>query len=116
MKAIIAEKPSVAREIAQLLQISEQKNGYLTGNGYCVTWALGHLVSLAMPEDYNIQSFQKESLPIIPNPFQLMQKRIKKGKSYHPDPLSKKQLSIIKEVFDQCSSIIVATDAEGREN
>lgn len=114
MKAIIAEKPSVAREIAQLLQISEQKNGYLTGNGYCVTWALGHLVSLAMPEDYNIQSFQKESLPIIPNPFQLTQKKIKKGKSYHPDPLATKQLRIIKEVFNQCSSIIVATDA-GRE-
>ncbi|MBW8523863.1 DNA topoisomerase 3 [Chryseobacterium chendengshani] len=114
MKAIIAEKPSVAREIAQLLQISEQKKGYLIGNGYCVTWALGHLVSLAMPEDYNIPSFQKESLPIIPNPFQLTQKNMKKGKSYHPDPLAVKQLKIINEVFDQCSSIIVATDA-GRE-
>ncbi|MBD8082800.1 type IA DNA topoisomerase [Chryseobacterium caseinilyticum] len=114
MKAIIAEKPSVAREIAQLLNIKEQKNGYLTGNGYCITWALGHLVSLAMPEDYSIPSFHRESLPIIPHPFQLTRKKIKKGKSYPPDPMAAKQLKIIKEVFDQCSSIIVATDA-GRE-
>lgn len=110
MKAIIAEKPSVAREIAQLLHAAEQKNGYLKGNGYIVTWALGHLVSLAMPEDYNVRSFHRESLPIIPDPFQLTQKKIKKGESYHPDPMATKQLKIIKEVFDQCNSIIVATD------
>ncbi|MCU7618494.1 DNA topoisomerase 3 [Chryseobacterium sp. PBS4-4] len=114
MKAILAEKPSVAREIAQLLHVNEQKNGYLTGNGYCITWALGHLVSLAMPEDYNIPSFRKESIPIIPDPFQLTQKKIKKGKSYQADPVAAKQLKVIKEVFDRCSSIIVATDA-GRE-
>jgi DNA topoisomerase-3 len=114
MKAIIAEKPSVARDIAQLLHVKEQKNGYLTGNGYCITWALGHLVSLAMPEDYSVPSYQRESLPIIPDPFQLTQKKTKKVKSYHPDPKATKQLKIIKEVFDQCSSIIVATDA-GRE-
>ena len=45
MKAIIAEKPSVAREIAQLLNANERKEGYLEGNGYCVTWALGQLES-----------------------------------------------------------------------
>lgn len=114
MKAIIAEKPSVAREIAQLLNVREQKNGYLTGNGYCITWALGHLVSLALPEDYSTPSFHRESLPIIPDPFQLTQRKIKKGKSYHPDPNATKQLRIIQKVFNQCSSIIVATDA-GRE-
>jgi DNA topoisomerase-3 len=52
MKAVIAEKPSVAREIAALLGATEKLDGYLTGNGYQVTWALGHLVMLAMPEDY----------------------------------------------------------------
>ncbi|MCY0976941.1 DNA topoisomerase 3 [Chryseobacterium wangxinyae] len=114
MKAIIAEKPSVAREIAQLLHVTEQKNGYLTGNGYCITWALGHLVTLAMPEDYNIKSFHKKSLPIVPDPFILTQKKIKKEKSHQLDPVATKQLKVIKEVFDQCSSIIVATDA-GRE-
>lgn len=57
MKAIIAEKPSVAREIAQILDANNRKDGYFEGNGYCVTWALGHLVSLGMPEDYGIRGF-----------------------------------------------------------
>lgn len=74
MKAIIAEKPSVAREIAQLLGAREKKDGYLSGNGYCVTWALGHLIALVMPEDYGIRGFNKVSLPIFPNPFILTPK------------------------------------------
>lgn len=116
MKAIIAEKPSVAREIAQFLNANERKDGYLEGNGYCVTWALGHLVSLGMPEDYGIRGFDKASLPIFPNPFLLIPRTIKKqnSKGYQPDPSAVKQLRIIKNVIDQCDSIIVATDA-GRE-
>ncbi|MGH1516576.1 DNA topoisomerase 3 [Chryseobacterium sp. JK1] len=114
MKAIIAEKPSVAREIAQLLGAHEKKEGYLSGNGYCVTWALGHLIVLGMPEDYGIRGFNKASLPIFPNPFILTPKKLKKAKGYEPDPSALKQLNIIKQVFNQCSSIIVATDA-GRE-
>ncbi|WDF46000.1 DNA topoisomerase 3 [Chryseobacterium sp. KACC 21268] len=116
MKAIIAEKPSVAREIAQLLNANERKDGYLEGNGYCVTWALGHLVSLGMPEDYGIRGFDKASLPIFPDPFLLIPRPIKKqnNKGYQPDPSAVKQLKIIKNVIDQCDSIIVATDA-GRE-
>lgn len=114
MKAIIAEKPSVAREIAQLLGAHKKKDGYLSGNGYCVTWALGHLVGLGMPEDYGIRGFNKASLPIFPNPFILTPKKLKKAKGYEPDPSALKQLNIIKQVINQCSSIIVATDA-GRE-
>jgi len=116
MKAIIAEKPSVAREIAQLLNATERKDGYLEGNGYCVTWALGHLVSLGMPEDYGIRGFDKASLPIFPYPFLLIPRPIKKPnqKGYQPDPSALKQLKIIENVIDRCSSIIVATDA-GRE-
>lgn len=71
MKAVIAEKPSVAREIASLLGAHEKKEGYLEGNGYLVTWAFGHLVGLAMPDDYGIKGFQRESLPILPDPFLL---------------------------------------------
>jgi len=78
MKAVIAEKPSVAREIAYLLGAVEKKEGYLQGNGYCVTWALGHLVGLAKPEDYGISGFQKESLPILPDPFLLTIRKVKK--------------------------------------
>ncbi len=59
MKTIIAEKPSVAREIAGLLGASEKKDGYLTGNGYFVTWAFGHLIGLGMPEDYGLRDLTK---------------------------------------------------------
>ncbi|WP_139418887.1 type IA DNA topoisomerase [Chryseobacterium mulctrae] len=116
MKAIIAEKPSVAREIAQLLNANERKDGYLEGNAYCVTWALGHLVSLGMPEDHGIRGFDKASLPIFPDPFLVVPRTIKKQnqKGYQPDPSALKQLKIIQNVIKRCDSIIVATDA-GRE-
>ena len=54
MKTIIAEKPSVAREIARIVGAGKREEGYLTGNGYNVTWAFGHLVQPAMPEEYNL--------------------------------------------------------------
>lgn len=114
MKAIIAEKPSVAREIAGLLGASEKKDGYLTGNGYCVTWAFGHLIGLGMPEDYGISGFQKASLPILPNPFLLTVRKVKKDKGYTADSGALKQLKVIEQIFNRCNSIIVATDA-GRE-
>lgn len=114
MKAVIAEKPSVAREIAALLGATEKKDGFLTGNGYQVTWAFGHLVGLAMPEDYGISGFQKEALPILPDPFVLTVRKVRKDKSYVPDSGAVKQLKIIEQVIGRCNSIIVATDA-GRE-
>lgn len=114
MKAVIAEKPSVAREIASLLGASEKKEGYLTGNGYFVTWAFGHLVGLGMPEDYGITGFDKASLPILPNPFVLNVRKVKNGKGYTVDPGALKQLKVIEQVFNCSDSIIVATDA-GRE-
>jgi DNA topoisomerase III len=114
MKAVIAEKPSVAREIAVLLGASEKKDGYLTGNGYYVTWAFGHLVGLGMPEDYGISGFQKTCLPILPNPFLLKVRKVKKDKGYVADAGALKQLKVIEQVIDRSESIIVATDA-GRE-
>lgn len=114
MKAVIAEKPSVAREIAALLGATEKKDGYLAGNGYLVTWALGHLVGLAMPEDYGLLGFQRESLPIIPAPFLLTVRKIKKDRSYVADGGAVKQLKVIEQVIGRSESIIVATDA-GRE-
>lgn len=114
MKCIIAEKPSVAREIAHLLNANERKDGYLKGNGYCVTWALGHLVSLGMPEDYGIRGFDKASLPIFPNPFQLTPRKTKQANHYKLDPSLLKQLKVIKTLVNRCEHIIVATDA-GRE-
>lgn len=114
MKTIIAEKPSVAREIASLLGASEKKDGYLTGNGYFVTWAFGHLIGLGMPEDYGISGFDKTALPILPNPFILTVRKVKKDKGYTADTGALKQLKVIEQLFNKSESIIVATDA-GRE-
>lgn len=114
MKVVIAEKPSVAREIAALLRATEKKDGYLMGNGYQVTWAFGHLVTLAMPEDYGITGFQKEALPILPKPFLLTARKIKTNNGYVPDASALKQLETIEQLLKKCESIIVATDA-GRE-
>jgi DNA topoisomerase-3 len=114
MKTVIAEKPSVAREIALLLGAREKGDGYFFGNGYQVTWAFGHLIGLAMPEDYGILGFNKSSLPILPNPFVLIVRKIKNDKGYTIDAGTVKQLRIIDKLFKTSESIIVATDA-GRE-
>lgn len=114
MKLIIAEKPSVARDIAAIVGADNRKEGYLEGGGYAVTWAFGHLVGLAMPADYGITGFQAENLPILPATFKLIPRQIKDGKDYKPDPGVLKQLKIIRELFDKCERIVVATDA-GRE-
>ena len=114
MIALIAEKPSVAKDIARIIGATQRNDGYLSGNGYMVTWAFGHLIQLAMPEAYGVANFRRESLPIIPADFRLIPRQAKAEKGYKADPGVLKQLKVIKEVFDQCDRIIVATDA-GRE-
>lgn len=114
MKVIIAEKPSVARDIALIVGARERKDGYMEGNGYAVTWGFGHLVGLAMPEAYGFEGFRRENLPILPERFQLVPRQIKEGKQYKDDPGAVKQLAVIRALFDKSDSIICATDA-GRE-
>ena len=114
MIALIAEKPSVAKDIARIIGATQKNDGYLSGNGYLVTWAFGHLIQLAMPEAYGVANFRRESLPIIPPEFRLIPRQVKADKGYKADPGVLKQLKVIKEVFDQCDNIVVATDA-GRE-
>lgn len=114
MKAVIAEKPSVAKDIAKFIGASSSRDGYLEGGGYCVTWAFGHLVELAMPEDYGWEGFNRENLPMVPDQFRLVPRRKKEGKKITPDPGVLKQLKVIKELFSKADEIIVATDA-GRE-
>ena len=114
MIALIAEKPSVAKDIARIIGATGRNDGYLSGNGYMVTWAFGHLIQLAMPEAYGVANFRRESLPILPTDFQLIPRQVKAEKGYKADPGVLKQLKVIKEVFDRCDKIIVATDA-GRE-
>ena len=111
MITIIAEKPSVARQISRVVGAMERKVGYYGGNNYCVTWAFGHLIQLAMPEAYGVTGFRRESLPIIPDVFQLISRKDAKGKE---DDRVKEQLRVIKNLFEHTEKIIVATDA-GRE-
>lgn len=114
MKVIIAEKPSVAREIARVVRVTNRKEGYIEGSNYTVTWALGHLITAAMPEAYGFKGFHKENLPILPPVFTLIPRQVKSGKGYKADPSAVAQLKVIEKLFKAAESIIVATDA-GRE-
>ena len=111
---IIAEKPSVARDIARIVGAKSKQEGYMEGSGYLVTWAMGHLIALAMPEAYGFSAYKAEDLPIRPNPFQLIVRQVRKDKEYISDPAALKQLKVIRSCFDKADRIIVATDA-GRE-
>ena len=114
MKTIIAEKPSVAREIARIVGATKREEGYLSGNGYAVTWAFGHLVQPAMPDGYGIRGFVRDNLPIIPDTFTLVPRQVRTEKGYKPDNSVVAQIKVIKRLFGESEQIIVATDA-GRE-
>ncbi|MDN4524442.1 DNA topoisomerase III [Fictibacillus fluitans] len=108
MKSIVlAEKPSVARDLARVLGCSQQSKQYIEGPKYIVTWALGHLVELKMPEDYNkeYKQWRMEDLPIIPNEMGL---KLIRQVSHQYKGIE--QLSRRKDVGE----FIIATDA-GRE-
>ncbi|XCP86133.1 DNA topoisomerase III [Roseburia hominis] len=104
---VIAEKPSVARDIARVLKCNKKLNGALEGNTYVVTWGLGHLVTLADPEDYDkkYKEWKMEHLPMLPKPFKL--EVIKQ---------TGKQFAAVKTQIhrNDVGEIIIATDA-GRE-
>ena len=106
-KLVLAEKPSVGREIAKVLHCSKMENGALVGDNYVVTWALGHLVTLALPEELNPSwaNWRLEDLPIIPNKYET---RVIKETS--------RQYSCVKNwLFNPIiSELVIATDA-GRE-
>jgi len=108
MKSVVlAEKPSVARDIARVLHCSRKQNGALEGQDYIVTWALGHLVTLADPEAYDkkYEKWEMSTLPMIPREQKLV-----------VIPKTNKQFQAVKsQLFrDDVSDIIIATDA-GRE-
>ena len=104
---IIAEKPSVALAIAAVVGADKRKNGYLEGNGYLVSWCVGHLVSLAQPENYDLRlaRWRRADLPILPDPWQ-----------YVPNEKTKKQLDLLCCLMNRpdIETIVCATDA-GRE-
>ena len=111
---ILCEKPSVAASVAAVLNVKERHDGYLSGNGYLVTWAFGHLIQLAMPDAYGYTGFRRENLPILPQEFKYIPRQVREGKEYKPDPGVLKQLEVIKELFSQADRIINFGDA-GRE-
>ena len=69
---VIAEKPSVARDIARIVGANTRQDGYLEGNGYVVTWAMGHLITLAMPEAYGFAAYKGVSRKTQLHPSPLM--------------------------------------------
>ena len=111
MKTIIAEKPSVAREIARIVGATKREEGYFEGGGYAVTWAFGHLVQLAMPDGYGVRGFVRDNLPIIPDTFTLVPRQVRTEKGYKPDSGVVSQIKVIKRLFDTSEHIIVATQA-----
>ena len=114
MKVIIAEKPSVARELAKVFGATTKKNGYIEGKGYTFTWAFGHLLQLAPPQEYGFIGWRRQHLPMLPKKFKLAIRKVKTKDGFVDDPAVKKQLDVIKQLFDEATEIIVATDA-GRE-
>ncbi|MFA6087735.1 DNA topoisomerase 3 [Mucilaginibacter sp.] len=114
MKVIIAEKPSVGREIAKVFGATTKKDGYIEGKGYTFTWAFGHLLQLAPPQKYGYYGWNVQNLPMLPSKFKLSIRKIKTKDGMVEDPGVRKQLDIIKALFDEATEIIVATDA-GRE-
>lgn len=113
MIVIIAEKPSVAREIAKIVGAGRREDGFLSGNGYCVTWAFGHLVQITTPD--SDVPWKAENLPIMPAGFYLEagQTTGADGKR-KPDEGYLHQLEVIRNLFNSCEYIINAGDA-GRE-
>ncbi len=99
-------------EIARVVGAREKCNGYMQGHGYIVTWALGHLVGLALPELYGHK--RSSELPFIPERFRLVVKQERKAGKIVVDSAASRQLNVIRRVLDRCDSIIAATDA-GRE-
>jgi DNA topoisomerase-3 len=110
MKVIIAEKPSVGREIAKVFGATTKHDGYIEGKGYTFTWAFGHLLQLAAPQEYGYYGWNVQHLPMLPAKFKLSVRK-SNGKE---DAGARKQLDIIAKLFDEATEIIVATDA-GRE-
>ena len=110
MIAIVTDKPNVGREIARVLGADRKENGYMSGNGYMVTWTYGNMLSLAMPKDSGTSWVEREDFPLLPPPF-LTVRHVKTDTGWNPDINAVLQLKVIAGVFDACDTIVAATDA-----
>ena len=104
MKLCIAEKPSVAKDIAEVLGAKQRMDGYYEGNGYQVTWTFGHFCTLKEPHDYDMKwkYWRLEELPVIPANFGI--------KLIENDGV-KKQFALIEKLVQNCSEVINCGDA-----
>ena len=107
MKVVLAEKPSVARDIAAFLRAGSRREGYFEGGGYQVTWAFGHLAELKKPEGYRPEwkTWSLADLPMIPDKFEV---------AMAGDQRARQQFAVIRRLLRAASELICATDA-GRE-
>jgi DNA topoisomerase-3 len=107
VKVVVAEKPSVARDLAAFLKATSRREGYFEGGGYQVTWAFGHLVELKEPADYDasLKKWSLDTLPFIPKEFEL---------KLRGDKGAQQQFAVVKRLFRAADGLICATDA-GRE-
>lgn len=107
MKLVLAEKPSVAMSLSKVIGADQRGDGYMEGNGYLVSWCVGHLVELSQPEAYDEKyaKWKYDDLPILPEHWQ-----------YQVSASTKKQFGILKKLMQRkdVESLICATDA-GRE-
>ena len=103
MRLFLCEKPSQGRDIANVLGCREKMDGVLRGNGNVVTWGFGHILSQADPEVYDatLKEWSLESLPIVPNQWQMVVPADKR-----------KQFNVIKKLLASCSEVVIATDAD----
>ncbi len=107
MRVVVAEKPSVARDLAKVLGASQRRDGYLEGNGWQVTWAIGHLVQLKTPDEYDpaLKRWSMDRLPFVPERFELRPT---------DNQGTRQQLDIVAGLCNRAEELVCATDA-GRE-
>lgn len=107
MNVIVAEKPSVARDLAKVLGANRRAEGYLEGNGWCITWAIGHLATLKTPDEYDpaLKRWSLERLPFVPERFELKPTG-ERG--------TREQLEVVARLCREAEELVCATDA-GRE-
>ena len=102
-KLVIAEKPSVAQSIAKVIGVDKREDGYLEGNGYIVSWCVGHLVELASPESYDekYEKWRYEDLPVLPSEW-----------NYQIAEATRKQFGILKKLMERedVTGLVEATD------
>lgn len=102
-KLVIAEKPSVAQSIAKVIGATNREDGYMEGNGYMVSWCVGHLVELALPESYDkkYEKWRYEDLPILPSEW-----------NYQIAEATRKQFEILKKLMERedVTGLVETTD------